>query len=388
MSLIIGTSGWSYDEWVGPFYDSKDGMFTRYAKVFSTSEVNSTFYRYPSAGMVKGWYRTAPPGFVFALKLPQVITHDKWLRLGEGVEADTARFVELVRPLAEKLGPILIQLRPTFNYDEHVGDLESYLETIPENYDWAVEFRNRSWMRDETYGILKRHNAAYAIVDEPLLPPETHVTADFAYIRWHGHGRSPWYNYDYTPGELESWIPRVEETKRKAKRVYGYFNNHFSANAVKNAVEILSMLGSATKEQKEALKKIMDYRKGVQRPSGVRTLESFSAEEEEGLSVADHLLRFTSTSRLSRAEEIPDEDLVIKLNEGGRVQAKIRDYVIDIDSDAKLLRHDCDDWRKGVDQKRICKHVAKLFLTLPPGQAKLLLGEMWENREAWRFEAA
>jgi uncharacterized protein YecE (DUF72 family) len=387
MSLRIGTSGWSYDEWVGPFYDSKDGMFTRYAKVFTTAEVNSTFYRYPSAGMVKGWYRTAPPGFVFALKLPQIITHDKWLRLGEGVEGDTARFLELVRPLAEKLGPILIQLRPMFNYDDHVGDLESYLETLPENYEWAVEFRNKSWMRGETYEILENHNAAYAIVDEPLLPPETHVTADFAYIRWHGHGRSPWYNYDYTPGELEPWIPRVEETRRKAKRVYGYFNNHFSANAVKNAVEILNMLGSTTKEQKDALKKIMDHRKGGQHPSGMRPLESFSADEE-GLGVADHLVRFTSTSRLSRAEEMSDGDLVINLNAGGRVHAEIRGYIIDIDSDAKLLRHDCDDWRKGIDQKRICKHIAKLFLALPPGQAKLLLGDMWENREAWRFESA
>ncbi len=387
MSLMIGTSGWYYDEWVGPFYDSKKGMFTRYAKVFNTTEVNSTFYRYPSARMVRGWYRTAPPGFVFALKLPQVVTHDKWLRLSEGVEDDTERFLELIRPLAEKLGPILIQLRPAFNYGDHAGDLEAYLETLPENHEWAVEFRHKSWLRPETYEILEKHNAAYTIVDEPLLPPETIVTTEFAYIRWHGHGRNPWYNYEYTPSELESWIPKVEETTGRARKVYGYFNNHFSAHAVKNAVEMLTMLNRSTPEQKTALNKIVEFRRQEQRPIGVQTLESFTTDEE-GLSVADHLLRFTNTSRLSRGEKIVDDDLTFNINSGGRIQAEIRDYFIDIDAENRVLRHDCDDWRKGVDRKRICKHIAKLFLSLPPGQAKQLLSGMWENRESWSFETA
>ncbi len=386
MSLRIGTSGWSYDEWVGPFYERKKGMFTRYAKVFDTTEVNSTFYRYPSARMVRGWYRTAPPGFVFALKLPQVITHDKWLSLKEGVEDDTDRFLELIKPLAEKLGPILIQLRPAFNYSDHVENLESYLETLPENYEWAVEFRHRSWMRDETYEILEKHNVAYTIVDEPLLPPEIHVTADFAYIRWHGHGTRPWYNYEYSPVELETWIPKVEETGRRARKVYGYFNNHFTANAVKNAVEMLTMLDRATPEQTAALKKIVEHRKQAQRPSGVQTLDAFAIEEEE-LSVADHLMRFTTTSRLSRGEKIDDGELTINVSSADRVQAEIRDYFIDIDTVKRALRHDCDDWRKGVDRKRLCKHLAKLFLSLPPGQAKRFLTDMWDNRESWKFEA-
>lgn len=387
MSLRIGTSGWSYDEWVGPFYERKKGMFTRYTKVFDTTEVNSTFYRYPSARMVHGWYRTAPPGFVFALKLPQVITHDKWLSLEKGVEDDTERFLELIKPLAEKLGPILIQLRPAFNYSDHVENLASYLETLPENYEWAVEFRHRSWMRDETYEILEKHNAAYTIVDEPLLPPEIHVTADFAYIRWHGHGTRPWYNYEYSPVELETWIPKVEETGRRARKVYGYFNNHFTANAVKNAVEMLTMLDRATPEQRAALKKIVRHRKQASQPSGVQTLDAFAMEEEE-LSVADHLIRFTTTSRLSRGEKIDDEELTVNISSVDRVQAEIRNYFIDIDTVNRVLRHDCDDWRKGVDRKRLCKHLAKLFLSLPNGQAKRLLKDMWENRESWKFEAA
>ena len=385
MSLTVGTSGWYYDEWVGPFYRQKKGMLTQYTKVFNTTEVNSTFYRYPSPRMVQGWYRTAPPGFVYALKLPQVITHDKWLNPRKGVEEDTLSFLDLVQPLAEKLGPILIQLRPKFNYEEHAGALESYLESLPGNYEWAVEFRHLSWMRDETYRILERNGVAYTIVDEPLLPPEVHVTTDFAYIRWHGYGVSPWYNYNYSPEELEKWIPRVEEVRSKARRTYGYFNNHFSANAVKNAVEMLQMLGSATPQQEDALGKIIEHREKAHKAEHVQPLDAF-AGRDDGLSLADHLMRFTTASRLGRAEKIKDAELTLKLNTGRRVQADIRSYTIDIDADERTLKHDCDDWRKGKDQKRICKHVAKLFLSLPEGQAEDLLTEMWGNRESWRFE--
>ncbi len=384
MSLTVGTSGWYYDEWVGPFYRQKKGMLTQYTKVFNTTEVNSTFYRYPSPRMVQGWYRTAPPGFVYALKLPKVITHDKWLNPRKGVEEDTLSFLDLVQPLAEKLGPILIQLRPMFNYEEHAEVLESYLESLPGNYEWAVEFRHLSWMRPETYRILERNGVAYTIVDEPLLPPEVHVTTDFAYVRWHGYGVSPWYNYNYSPEELEKWIPRVEEVRSKARRTYGYFNNHFSANAVKNAVEMLQMLGSATPQQEGALKGIIEHREQAHKAEHVQPLEAF-AGRDDGLSVADHLMRFTTASRLGRAEKIGDAELTLKLNTGRLIQADIRSYTIEIDAEAKTLRHDCDDWRKGKGQKRICKHVAKLFLNLPEGQAEDLLTEMWKNRESWQF---
>jgi len=386
MSLIIGTSGWSYDEWVGPFYEKKKGMFTRFIKVFDTAEVNSTFYRYPSAGMVRGWYKTAPPGFIFAVKLPRVITHEKWLKLEDGVEDDTERFLDLMQPLAEKLGPILIQLRPKFNYDDHAGTLERYLETLPGNYEWAVEFRHRSWMRPETWEMLRRHGVAYTIVDEPLLPPEVQVTAEFAYIRWHGHGARPWYNYEYSLEELEEWVPRVRDVGRRAKRVYGYFNNHFNANAVKNAVEMLELLGSATSEQSAALRRIVEHKAKPTLPKGVRPLEAFAEEEEEGLSVADLLMRFTTVSRLQRAEGIKDEELTITQSSGGLIEAAVRDYSIEIDLDSRVLRHDCGDWRKGLDAKRMCKHVAKLFLSLPERQAKEILARIWEKKEEWRFE--
>ena len=383
-SLIVGTSGWSYDEWVGPFYEKKQGMFTAYSKVFKTSEINSTFYSYPTERLVEGWRKTAPPGFVFAAKLPQLITHEKWLKSGMGIEDDLWRFLTLMQPLAEKLGPILVQLRPMFSYKESVGDLEKFLEILPSNHEWAIEFRHDSWLRKETYTMLEKHNAAYTIVDEPLLPPETHVTADFAYVRWHGQGKRLWYDYEYTKPQLEEWKPKVEEVAKKSKRTYGYFNNHFNANAVKNAVELLQMMGSSTTEQEAALTKIKEFRKEELRPKAAEPLESFR-EQEEGLSVADLLTHFTDPGRLARAEQMPEE-VKVTLNTKDVVKAKIKNYTIEVDLATKTLRHDCDDWKKTTDRKRMCKHVDKLFLTLPPGQARRILEKIWEEKDGWTFE--
>jgi uncharacterized protein YecE (DUF72 family) len=381
----VGTSGWSYKDWVGPFYDKKTGMFTKYSEVFKTSEINSTFYSYPKAGMIEGLRRNAPPDFIFSSKLPKLITHDKWLKLSEGVEEDTHRFLELMRPLAEKLGPILIQLRPKFNYDEHVGQFESFLEVLPRNYEWAVEFRDESWLRKESYEILLRNNIAYTIVDEPLLPPVTYVTADFAYIRWHGKGKRLWYDYEYGEDELEQWVPKVTEVKGKARRTYGYFNNHFRANAIKNAVEMLDLLGEATEMQKLTLEKIEGYREIKARPKGVQTLDAYG-ETEEDLSVADHLMHFMDAPRLGRAEKIKDIEIQIVRSSDEVIEARLRNYYIIVDIDQKVIKHNCDDWRKGMQLKRMCKHMGKLFLTLPPGQSTKILSQMWEDIDGWSFE--
>jgi len=108
LSLLIGTSGWSYDEWVGPVYEHKQGMFINYTKLFRTTEINSTFYSYPKEKLVIGWTKQLLQDLFFQRSFLKIITHDKWLRQEEGVEDDVWRFLNLMQPLAEKLGPILI----------------------------------------------------------------------------------------------------------------------------------------------------------------------------------------------------------------------------------------------------------------------------------------
>jgi uncharacterized protein YecE (DUF72 family) len=202
--------------------------------------------------MVMGWLRYSPSDFVFAAKLPKVITHDKKLGLKEDIKADLDAFLELIRPLqlSGKLGCLLIQLPPKYGYNPE--NLEAFFKLLDPLFRYAVEFRNLSWMRNETWGLLKENNVAYTNVDEPLLPPEVHLTADFSYFRWHGRGERPWFDYLYEKAELAEWVPKVEETAEKVKKVYGYFNNHFHGYAPENCLYLIEKLGLLTEEQKRA----------------------------------------------------------------------------------------------------------------------------------------
>lgn len=237
-------------------------MLRAYGRVFETSEINTTFYRYPTKKMVMGWTKYSPPDFVFSAKLPKTITHEKKLDLKAGVKEDLEKFCETMRILLlnGKLGCLLIQLPPKHKFD--IGHLESFLEILPLDFKFAVEFRNLSWMREETWSLLRKHRVAYTIVDEPLLPPEIHITSSIAYFRWHGKGRNPWFNYRYSKEELTPWIPNLKATAKKVKKVYGYFNNHFHGYAPENCLQVLRMLGLLKKtSQQEALNRAEIYRK-------------------------------------------------------------------------------------------------------------------------------
>ena len=253
--LLIGTSGWSYKEWEGAFYpDSKTNKLSYYSKVYGTAEVDSSFYAYPSKGLVLGWARHTPEKFVFSVKLPQLLTHEKRLDLGKGVEADLIRFLGLLKPLmlSGKLGPVLVQLPPSFSYQSDFENLKGFLSRAPEDVSFAVEFRHPSWLRDDVWSFLRGKNVANVIVDEPLLPPDTVVTADFAFIRWHGRGSRPWYNYRYGDRELDGWVPKVKEVTSRVKKTYGYFNNHFRGFAVENSLRMMEKLGASSPSQDEA----------------------------------------------------------------------------------------------------------------------------------------
>lgn len=254
MDVLLGTSGWSYKEWEGPFYSKGEKKkLSTYSEFFPTVEIDSTFYAYPSQGMVFGAARNTPPGFTFAAKLPRLITHEKRLEVRQGAREDLFRFLHLMKPLADagKLGPLLIQLPPSFTHGGGFSSLKGFLEALPGDLSFAVEFRNRSWLgKTDALELLRRHNVALTIVDEPLLPPETTTTADFAFVRWHGRGARPWYNYRYKDEELLGWKDKVEEIASKTKKVYGYFNNHFHGYAVESSLKMMEVLGSADARQR------------------------------------------------------------------------------------------------------------------------------------------
>ena len=387
--LLFGTSGWSYKEWVGPFYQKAERMFSYYSRFFNTAEINSTFYRYPTKSIIYGLNRTSPPDFVFSAKLPRLLTHEKRLDPELGVKSDLVRFLELLEPLSarDKLGCILIQLPPSFVYERDRENLAAFLEMIPEGYEFAAEFRDHSWMRNDTWNLLKNHNVAYCIVDEPLLPPEVQVTTDFAYFRWHGRGTRPWYNYHYSEKELEEWVPQVEKTKEKVSKTYGYFNNHYHGYAVENCIEILEMLDSSRPEHKRIKERVIRHNIKRRPLAYERKLEEFGFGVLE-LGVEDLLLQLSTKSRVERGSKIADEELVVKESSDETIKAEVRDYKIEVDLKEKVLTHDCDDWRKGLGIKRICKHVAKLFLSLQPEDAKKVLGDLLENKDSWIFSVS
>ncbi len=261
---MVGTSGWSYKEWEKVFYpDSKTPKLRYYSNIFNTAEIDSTFYANPKKGLVFGWLRNTPEDFQFSVKLPQEITHKKKLDPDLGVGADLDDFVELMKPLHDsgKLGPLLIQLPPSFDSTK-IDKLEKFLEMLPKDHMFAIEFRNTSWMEDSKglYALLSHHNVANTIVDEPLLPINLTLTSkEFAFIRWHGKGKRIWYDYEYSKEEIDPWVPRVKEISSSTKKTYGYWNNHFRGFAIENSLELLQKLDLATEKQKETLTKVRSY---------------------------------------------------------------------------------------------------------------------------------
>ena len=253
-NVLLGTCGWSYKEWEGNFYKkkSKQSKLRAYTRVFKTAEIDSTFYRNPTKGTVIGWLKYSPSDFIFTAKLPKKITHDNMLGLKKDVKADLEVFLDLIRPLqlGGKLACLLIQLPPKYSYNP--DNLEVFFQMLDPMFRYAVEFRNLTWLvpNTKTMDLLKKYNIAYTIVDEPLLPPQVHITSDFSYIRWHGYGKKIWFDYKYSIEEIEKWAPKVREIAKKTKKVFGYFNNHYHGYAPENCLQLLEKLGLLSEEQK------------------------------------------------------------------------------------------------------------------------------------------
>jgi uncharacterized protein YecE (DUF72 family) len=283
MPGLIGCSGWSYEDWVGRFYPAdlakKKGEWLQYySRFFPTVEINSTFYRVPNEFMVRSWIERGrqKQGFEFSVKLPQMVTHDSILKEdAEKAAAQAASFQDIcVKPLADAglLGSVLIQLTPYFKFDgrESLGKLRGLLQTLKTDvYDYAVEFRHRSWLNDrgneltaDVLETLQEFKVANAIVDGPGFPITRSLTAKHAYVRFHGRNYDIWfkdepeddyrinrYDYLYTHEQLEPWVPRLGEAIANSDKARIYFNNHGSAKAVKNAFQMMDLLGIPHEER-------------------------------------------------------------------------------------------------------------------------------------------
>lgn len=227
----LGTVGFSYKEWDGVFYPlgmPQRSYLAHYSQIFNAVELDSTFYGTPPPERVRQWAQTAPAGFKFCPKTPREITHD--LRLAETAMPGMRVFLEAMRHLGSKLGPVLIQLPPSFTAAQF-DTVAAFLNGLPADLRYAVEFRHPSWYVSETAELLKEQRMAWVSLDYLDLPKQIGLTTDFLYIRWLGeHGRFEQKNHeqlDATP-ELSWWWEYIQPHLGHVQAIYGFFNNDYA----------------------------------------------------------------------------------------------------------------------------------------------------------------
>jgi uncharacterized protein YecE (DUF72 family) len=240
MTIRIGTSGWSYDDWRGVLYPPKTpsgAWLERYAEEFDTVELNGSFYRWPKDATFEGWRDRLPPGFMMSVKAQRGLTHYRRLK---SPEPWIDRFTSCWKALGAKHGVLLVQLHPELQRDD--ARLDHFLGLLPANIRVAMELRHPSWDDPEVYALLHRHGAAYVVMSGARLACIPRVTADFAYVRMHGPDTESLYVGSYSTRQLKTWADRIAQWDADGRDVFVYFNNDGSGYAVENARKLKEIL--------------------------------------------------------------------------------------------------------------------------------------------------
>ena len=242
----LGCSGWAYDDWVGPFYPAGTPpaeFLPRYARVFRTVEVDSSFYRAPTSFLVRRWATVTPPDFRFALKIPKDVTHPE-----EGTDSSAAlgTFLANLEPLrtAGKLGPIVLQYPASFRARESAR-LAAHLGAVPREFALAVELRHDSWWTPETRSLLEARGAVLVWSIVPGAHPPPWVTGDFLYARFIGDRALT--EFDRIQRDRRSDLVAMRELfdreGRFATTVFAYSNNHFMGFGPETTAIFAEILG-------------------------------------------------------------------------------------------------------------------------------------------------
>jgi uncharacterized protein YecE (DUF72 family) len=237
--IFIGTSGWSYKSWRGPFFP--DEVMVKhhlqfYATQFDSAELNGVFYRTPTLAAVRGWRDNTPDDFVFAWKASKFITH--WKRLSDKSRNSLALIEQRLKVLGPKAGPVLFQLPPQFTANPE--RLNSFVKLVPKRWRVAFEFRDDSWYCAEVFKLLRKHDIALCISDHADAPAPWRVTAPFVYVR--GHGPTGLYKGHYSDKALHKWARKIRAWKRGRKDVYVYFDNDQKSAAPADALKLARLL--------------------------------------------------------------------------------------------------------------------------------------------------
>lgn len=236
--IHIGTSGWHYMHWKGPYYPqglSAKDFLPQYAEDFSTVEINNTFYKLPEITTLKHWQDSVPKEFIFSVKASRYITHVKKLK---DPKSSLKRFFSRIAHLKKNLGVILIQLPP--KWPLNLERFKAFLQALPKGYRYAFEFRETSWLCEEVYALLKKRGHALCLYELEGEKTPRLVTAKFAYIRLHGPKGA--YQGSYSARSLDKWAQQFLEWSKKGIEVFCYFDNDEKGYAPKNAQTLLKKL--------------------------------------------------------------------------------------------------------------------------------------------------
>ena len=258
MTVRIGTSGFSFDDWVGPVYPEdlpKRQWLNYYAREFSTCELNFSYYRIPDGRTLSQIAAKVPQDFLFSIKAYRGITHER-----EDPEPQMEQFSTALAPLIDqgKLACVLAQ----FPYSFHANPANrDYLKRVREGLSdlpVVVEFRSREWISGRTFEELKALDLGFCCVDQPrfrsLIPPVAVATGPVAYVRFHGRNRAKWweheeawerYDYSYSDEELREWVPKIRSLDDEAPLALVYMNNHWQGQAVNSARQLMSLMDRA-----------------------------------------------------------------------------------------------------------------------------------------------
>jgi uncharacterized protein YecE (DUF72 family) len=255
--IRLGTSGFSYDDWIGPFYGEgqpRSEWLAFYAAEFDTVELNVTYYRVPSVKVVAGWVERTPNEFVFSVKANRELTHER-------KQPDYESFVASLEPMIHsgKLACVLAQFPFSFHPNPanraYLAALREGLKDLPV----VIEFRDRAWVSEQTFTELKSLDFGYCAVDEPqlrgLMPPVARASGPVSYVRFHGRNAKKWwkhehawerYDYSYSDDELREWVPKIHGLETQTSPVLIYANNHFRGQSIETIRKLRRLLRQAS----------------------------------------------------------------------------------------------------------------------------------------------
>lgn len=250
--LRIGTSGFSYDDWLGNFYPQfcpKADYLQFYSSKFNIVEIDATYYRIPSIEVVKKWVKVTPDGFMFSAKFPQFVTHEGTL---ESRVRNLKEFLKVIKELGPKMGPLLMQFPYSFKPDQ-MDNLKQLINNLPKDKQISIELRNKKWLDEaELFTLLEDNNISLCLIDHPWMPKLDRTTAGFAYFRFLGDRKKIENDFSYVRDDcnkqLDYWSKVILEITASGKDCFAFFNNHFSGHSPSTANRLIEHLSNIKPE--------------------------------------------------------------------------------------------------------------------------------------------